>query len=79
MAHKKVAIIRLDPPESLSTGGIVEDVLQFPESQTKENCSQHWANKSNYIWVEIDDTPDNPTPIKSGWIYTDVTHEFVAP
>ena len=38
--------------------------------------SQHWVPKVNeYKMVQIEE--DNP--VKVGWIYTDKTHQFVAP
>ena len=78
MAFKKYAVIKLDPPESNSTGGIVEDFVHILEgaSRTDGQLTQHWATKvDEYKLIEVEEESE----IKKGWIYTDKTHQFVAP
>ena len=78
MAFKRYAVIKLDPPESNSTGGMVEDFVHILEgtSRTDGHITQHWATKvDEYKLVEIEEETD----IKIGWIYTDKTHQFIAP
>lgn len=78
MAMVKYAIVKLDPPESLSTGGIVVETTHILDTDTRETAGliQHWVPKVNeYKMIQI--TEDNP--VKVGWIYTDKTHQFVAP
>ena len=78
MAMKRYAVVKLDPPESNSTGGMVEDFVHILEgtSRTDGHITQHWATKvDEYKLIEIEEVTD----VKIGWIYTDKTHEFVAP
>jgi hypothetical protein len=78
MAFKRYAVIKLDPPESLSTGGIVEDFVHILDGATRLDgqLTQHWATKiDEYKLIKISED----SPVKVGWIYTDKTHQFVAP
>ena len=78
MAFNKYAVVKLDPVESNSTGGMVEELAYMIDgvSRTDSEMTQHWINKyDEYKLVLIEDDD----PVKAGWIYTDKTHEFVAP
>ena len=76
MAFKRYAVVKLDPPESLSTGGMVVDTIHYLDPSLRLKGKQYWAKKVNeYILVEI----DHYSPVQSGWIYTDKTHQLIAP
>lgn len=78
MAFKRYAVIELDPPESLSTGGMVVDFVHILDTATRLDgqLTQHWATKvDEYKLVEIAED----SPVKVGWIYTDKTHQLIAP
>jgi len=78
MAFKKYAVIELDPVESLSTGGMVVDTVYILDTATRLDgqLTQHWATKvDEYKLVQIEEDSE----VKIGWIYTDKTHQFVAP
>jgi|TARA_B100001094_G_scaffold166110_1_gene160779 hypothetical protein len=78
MAFNKYAVVKLDPVESNSTGGIVEELAYMIDgvARTDSEMTQHWVNKyDEYKLVPIEEDD----PVKVGWIYTDKTHEFVAP
>ena len=78
MAFKRYAVVELDPPESYSTGGMVVDFVHILEgaSRTDGQLTQHWANKvDEYKLIEVEEDSE----VKTGWIYTDKTHQFVAP
>lgn len=76
MAFKRYAVVKLDPPESLSTGGMVVDTVHFLDPSVRLISKQYWAKKvDEYKLVEIDDD----SPVKAGWIYTDKTHQLIAP
>tara|TARA_Y100000389_G_scaffold11060_1_gene10268 strand:- start:231 stop:467 length:237 start_codon:yes stop_codon:yes gene_type:complete len=78
MAFKRYAVIELDPPESYSTGGMVIDFVHIKEGWTRLDgqLTQHWATKvDEYKLIEVEEDSE----VKTGWIYTDKTHQFVAP
>jgi hypothetical protein len=78
MAFNKFAVIKLDPPESYSTGGMVEELIYILDGVARKDSplTQHWVHKyDEYKLVPIEEDD----PVKVGWIYTDKTHEFVAP
>jgi len=73
---KRYAVVKLDPPESLSTGGMVVDTVHFFDPSVRLISKQYWAKRvDEYILIEI----DHSSPVKSGWIYTDKTHQLIAP
>lgn len=76
MAFKRYAVIELDPPESYSTGGMVVDFVHILEGASRTELTQHWATKvDEYKLIEVEEDGE----VKIGWIYTDKTHQFVAP
>jgi hypothetical protein len=76
MAFYKYAVVKLDPPESNSTGGIVVDMTHILDTGTRLTLAQHWATKvDEYKLIKISEE----NPVKVGWIYTDKTHQFVRP
>ena len=79
MAFIQYAVVKLDPPESKSNGGMVVDLVQIlPESEggSRLNCTQHWAKKvDEYKLIPISQNSN----VRVGWIYTDKTNYFVAP
>tara|TARA_B100000902_G_C27062947_1_gene790059 strand:- start:437 stop:673 length:237 start_codon:yes stop_codon:yes gene_type:complete len=78
MAWLKYAIVELDPPESNSTGGMVVEITHMLDSDTRETAPmpQHWLKKvDEYKMVQISED----SPVKVGWIYTDKTHQLIAP
>ena len=76
MAFYKYAVVKLDPPESNSTGGIVVDITHILDTGTRFELTQHWATKvDEYKLIKI----SKENPVKVGWIYTDKTHQFVRP
>lgn len=78
MAWIRYAIVELDPPESNSTGGMVVEITHMLDTDTRATTSmtQHWIPKVNeYKMIKIEED----SPVKVGWIYTDKTHQFVAP
>tara|TARA_B100002019_G_C21208690_1_gene568169 strand:- start:366 stop:602 length:237 start_codon:yes stop_codon:yes gene_type:complete len=78
MAWLKYAIVELDPPESNSTGGMVIELTHMLDTDTRETApmSQHWLKKvDEYKMIQISED----SPVQVGWIYTDKTHQFVAP
>ena len=76
MAFYKYAVVKLDPPESNSTGGIVVDITHILDIHTRLTLAQHWETKvDEYKLIKISEE----NPVKVGWIYTDKTHQFVRP
>tara|TARA_Y200000002_G_scaffold36757_2_gene26963 strand:- start:159 stop:416 length:258 start_codon:yes stop_codon:yes gene_type:complete len=83
---KKFAVIKLDPPETHSTGGMVEKTIYFLEGTyningaggkfSTDNEKEDWNDKvTEYKLVQIEDD----SPVTTGWIYTDKTNELIAP
>ena len=84
--YTRMAVVKLDPPESYSTGGIVVDIVQW------WNKSEAIANGNQVPANYYDDAGPykNPYEGKSGykcvpsetaqvnWIYTDKTNELIA-
>ena len=57
---------------------MVVETTHILDTDTRETAglTQHWVSKvTEYKMIQI--TEDNP--VKVGWIYTDKTHQFVAP
>ena len=70
------ALVKLDPAESLSTGGIVEQVV------TCDTVLDDMHN-GQYLYIDTVEAPTGylflecPKETQEGWIYTDKTHLFV--
>ena len=86
MAFKKFAVIKLDPPETHSNGGMVEKTIYFLEGTyningaggkfSTSNEKEDWNEKvTEYKLIPIEDD----SPVTAGWIYTDKTNELIAP
>lgn len=70
------ALVKLDPADSLSTGGIVEKVVTCDTVLDEMHSGQ-------YLYLDTIEAPDGyifvecPKETQVGWIYTDRTHLFV--
>lgn len=78
MALRKFAIVKKDPPETNSTGGIVVKISNWPENASErvgsvyDLSTQRFYNPSyKYELIPCGDD------VKEGWIYTDKTNIFV--
>ena len=69
----KVAIIKLDPTDTHSTGGIVEQVFIRIDNMLEEHGYRFpWRQyEGNSAYKVITDASDD---VKIGWIYQDKTH-----
>ena len=71
------ALVKLDPAESLSTGGIVEEVITCDTVLDEKHggnylyLSDTLEAPSGYLFIEC------PKETQEGWIYTDKTNIFV--
>ena len=68
----KIAVVKMDPADTYSTGGVVEDVFIHMEGGVEENGYKFpWrAYESNNDYKVIEDATDN---VKIGWILQDKT------
>ena len=70
------ALVKLDPAESLSTGGIVERIVTCDTVLDDMHSGQ-------YLYLDTVEAPDGylflecPKETQEGWIYTDRTNIFV--
>ena len=70
------ALVKLDPADSLSTGGIVERVVTCDTVLDEMHSGQ-------YLYLDTVEAPDGylflecPKETQEGWIYTDKTNIFV--
>ena len=70
------ALVKLDPADSLSTGGIVERVCTCDTILDEMHSGQYLyldtvEAPSGYLFIEC------PKETQEGWIYTDKTNIFV--
>ena len=75
--YNKKAVVKLDPPETNSTGGMVVDILSQAGRASSDwkipEGKEHYFDNSEYAVVECNDE------CSVGWIYTDKTHTLIAP
>lgn len=70
------ALVKMDPADSLSTGGIVEKVITCDTVLDEMHSGQ-------YLYLDTVEVPDGylflecPKETQVGWIYTDKTNIFV--
>ena len=70
------ALVKLDPADSLSTGGIVERIV------TRDTVLDD-MHSGQYLYLDTVEAPDGylflecPKETQEGWIYTDKTNIFV--
>ena len=75
--YNKKAVVKLDPPETNSTGGVVVEILSQAGRAKSDwkvpTGKEHYFDNSEYAVIECSDD------FKVGWIYTDKTHTLIAP
>ena len=80
MAQSKMALVKLDPPETYSTGGTVEriilkddelETLATARGETYQYAQEQIDQPDVYKLIACGDT------VQVGWIYTDKTNLFV--
>ena len=70
----KKAVIKLDPPEAKSTGGmVVEIITQAAATRSDFRTPEKYINNPNYLLITCSDN------CEIGWIYTDKTNQLIAP
>ena len=70
----KKAVVKLDPPETKSTGGMVVEIISQAAATVSDfSTPKKYVNNSEYLLVRCDDN------CQIGWIYTDKTNYLKSP
>ena len=79
MAKRMMALVKMDPAETNSTGGVVEEVIvgdtELDDSATgRGESSYDYSEKQDVSGYQLINCGDD---VKVGWIYADKTNVFI--
>ncbi len=79
MAKRMMALVKMDPAETKSTGGVVEEVIVGDTelddlAKERGESSYDYSEKQDVSGYKLINCGDD---VKVGWIYADKTNVFV--